>query len=173
MSTASAPTYLACSVSSIASAVELEPAPAITGTRFFVVSTQISTTRLCSSCESVGLSPVVPTATRPCVPWAICHSTKRAKALSSTAPFRKGVISAVKDPLNMTSSSSLRHVVHRGMTSHRGPNRLLRWLTVVPSIACWTRSQVLHSGLPLYRAQNIRRLDQASQGKGDSARNRL
>ena len=64
-------------------------------------SMQISTTRLCSSWLSVGLSPVVPTGTRPCVPSAICHSTKARKASSSTAPSRNGVTSAVIDPLNM------------------------------------------------------------------------
>ena len=36
---------------------------------------------LCSSCDSVGLSPVVPTGTSPLVPSAICQSTKLAKGL--------------------------------------------------------------------------------------------
>ena len=48
---------------SIASAVEFEPAPAITGTRLAATSMHSSMTRLCSSWESVGLSPVVPTGT--------------------------------------------------------------------------------------------------------------
>ena len=64
--------------------------PAITGTRPLACSTHHSTTCLCSSCESVGLSPVVPTGTRPLVPSAICQSTRSRKAFSSTAPFLNG-----------------------------------------------------------------------------------
>jgi len=55
-------------VSEIASAVEFEPAPAITGTRPFASSTQISTTRICSSWLRVADSPVVPVGTSPCEP---------------------------------------------------------------------------------------------------------
>ena len=40
-----------------------------------------STTCLCSSCDRVGLSPVVPTGTSPFVPSAICHSTMSRKRL--------------------------------------------------------------------------------------------
>lgn len=48
----------------MASRVLLEPAPAITGTRPFAAAMVISTTRLCSRCDSVGLSPVVPQGTK-------------------------------------------------------------------------------------------------------------
>src|SRR5476649_2010829 len=61
--------------------------PVIAGTRPLAWSMHHSTTRLCSSCDSVGLSPVVPTGTRPLVPSPICHSTKSRKAFSSSAPF--------------------------------------------------------------------------------------
>src|ERR1700704_6416273 len=88
----------------MASAVELEPAPAITGTRFLAVLMHSSMTCLCSSWLSVGLSPVVPTGTSPCVPSAICHSTSCWNALSSTCPPLKGVINAVNEPLNMGCS---------------------------------------------------------------------
>ena len=61
-------------------------------------STHHSTTCLCSSCDSVGLSPVVPTGTRPLVPSAICQSTMSRNAFSSSEPFLNGVTSAVKEP---------------------------------------------------------------------------
>ena len=48
-STASAPAFSACCESSIASVVEFEPAPAITGTRPRAWSTHHSTISLCSS----------------------------------------------------------------------------------------------------------------------------
>src|SRR5262249_3014387 len=58
-----------------------------------------STTCMCSSCDSVGLSPVVPTGTRPLVPSAICQATSARKAFSSSAPsLLNGVTSAVNDP---------------------------------------------------------------------------
>src|SRR5262245_2128961 len=96
----------------MASWVEFEPAPAITGTRPFACSTHHSTTWPCSWCVSVGLSPVVPTGTRPLVPSAICQSTRPRKAFSSTEPLLKGVTSAVNEPLKlvlavMTSSSEI------------------------------------------------------------------
>ena len=50
---------------------------------------------------SVGLSPVVPTGTRPLVPSAICQSTRSRNAFSSTEPFLNGVTSAVNDPRNL------------------------------------------------------------------------
>src|ERR1700720_4738494 len=84
----------------MASLVELEPAPAITGTRPLASSTHHSTTRLCSSWLTVGLSPVVPTGTRPWVPSAICQPTSDRKAASSSEPFLNGVTRAVKDPRN-------------------------------------------------------------------------
>src|SRR5262249_59385315 len=98
MSTASAPASSACFERSIASWVELEPLPATTGTLPLAWLTHHSTTRLCSSWESVGLSPVVPTGTRPFVPSAICQSTRLRKPASSSPPFLNGVTSAVKDP---------------------------------------------------------------------------
>src|SRR6266700_199091 len=84
----------------IASLVELEPAPAITGTRPLASSMHHSTTFLCSSCESVGLSPVVPTGTRPLVPSEICQLTSERNAASSSEPFLNGVTKAVNDPRN-------------------------------------------------------------------------
>src|SRR5580704_1647909 len=57
-----------------------------------------STTRLCSSWLTVGLSPVVPTGTRPWVPSAICQLTKARKAASSSEPFLNGVTKAVNEP---------------------------------------------------------------------------
>src|SRR6185312_8097768 len=78
--------------------VELEPAPATTGTRPLASSMHHSTTFLCSSWESVGLSPVVPTGTRPLVPSEICQLTKLRNAASSSEPFLNGVTKAVKDP---------------------------------------------------------------------------
>src|SRR6185295_19416710 len=99
---ASAPDFLACRVSSIASSVELEPVPAITGTPLpLAAAMQMSITRLCSSMESVGDSPVVPQGTRPSVPSLICQATNFSKPFSSTAPFLNGVMSATSDPLNM------------------------------------------------------------------------
>ena len=62
-------------VSSIASAVEFEPVPAMTGMRPRAVSITISTTRLCSSWVRVGDSPVVPQGTSPSVPFATWNST--------------------------------------------------------------------------------------------------
>src|SRR5262249_12563907 len=59
-----------------------------------------STTRLCSSWLSVGLSPVVPTGTRPWVPSEICQFTSERNAASSSEPFLNGVTRAVKDPRN-------------------------------------------------------------------------
>src|SRR6195952_2242264 len=82
----------------MASLVEFEPAPAITGTRPAASSIHHSTARLCSSWLSVGLSPVVPTGTRPWVPSAICQPTSARKAASSSEPFLKGVTKAVNDP---------------------------------------------------------------------------
>src|SRR6476646_7837031 len=82
----------------MASLVELEPAPAMTGTRPLTSSMHHSTTRLCSSWLTVGLSPVVPTGTRPWVPSAICQFTRERKAASSSEPFLNGVTKAVNEP---------------------------------------------------------------------------
>src|SRR5262249_2718363 len=92
------PAFSASRDISIASAVELEPAPAITGARPRACSMHHSTTCWCSLCESVGLSPVVPTGTSPLVPSASCQSTSPRNASSSSEPFLKGVTSAVNEP---------------------------------------------------------------------------
>ncbi len=103
---ASAPAFLACLVSSIASSVEFEPVPAITGTPLpLAAAMQMSITRLCSSMESVGDSPVVPHGTSPSVPSLICQATNFSKPFSSTDPFLNGVISATSDPVNMAFPS--------------------------------------------------------------------
>src|SRR5258705_11340115 len=80
----------------MASLVEFEPAPAITGTRPRTSSMHHSTTRLCSTWLTVGLSPVVPTGTRPWVPSAICQCTRERKAASSTERFFNGGTKAAK-----------------------------------------------------------------------------
>src|SRR5437868_1310397 len=102
----SAPACLACFVSDTASAVLLEPAPAITGTRRLTTSTVNSTTRWCSWWERVADSPVVPQGTIPLVPLAICHSIRSPKALSSTLPFLNGVTMAINAPVNILSSAT-------------------------------------------------------------------
>src|SRR5881409_1052968 len=58
----------------------------------------------CSSCESVGDSPVVPIATTPEIPAAICVSISVWKAETSILPLRKGVTSAVNVPRNIWKS---------------------------------------------------------------------
>jgi hypothetical protein len=79
--------------------------PAITGTpEPLAAAMQMSMTRLCSSIDSVGDSPVVPHGTRPSVPSLICQATNFSNPFSSTAPFLNGVINATSDPLNMASS---------------------------------------------------------------------
>src|SRR5713226_945460 len=55
-----------------------------------------------SSCESVGDSPVVPTATTPLMPAAICLSIRFSKAATSIASSRNGVTSAVNVPRNIS-----------------------------------------------------------------------
>src|SRR5665213_2499927 len=72
--------------------------PAITGTRPAATFTHSSTTRRCSSWLKVADSPVVPAGTRPCTPPAICRSTRRINASSSTAPSANGVIKAGRTP---------------------------------------------------------------------------
>src|SRR5687768_16189923 len=83
----------------MASRVEFDPAPAMTGTRPRAVSTHSATTRMCCLWLRVGESSVVPTGTSPLVPSAICHSTSRLKAGSSNSPFLNGVMRAVMEPL--------------------------------------------------------------------------
>jgi hypothetical protein len=90
----------------MASSVLLEPVPAITGTRPRASAMHISMTALCSSGLSVGLSPVVPTGTSPCEPCSICQWTNFRNAGASTSPFFMGVMSAGKEPLNVTAGCS-------------------------------------------------------------------
>src|SRR5271169_2502644 len=88
--------------SAITSAVLYPPAPASTGTRPFASSTVISTTRKCSSCVSVGLSPVVPHGTRKSIPASIWRLISARSVDSSSEPSRQnGVTSAVPVPVNM------------------------------------------------------------------------
>src|ERR1700684_61641 len=101
----------------MASLVELEPAPAITGTRPPASSMHHSTTRLCSSWFTVGLSPVVPTGTRPWVPSAICQLTKARKAASSSEPFLNGVTKAVNEPRKFVLAAMTSPHAHYGSTA--------------------------------------------------------
>ncbi len=82
----------------MASAVELEPVPAITATRPATASMTTSTTRLCSSWDRVGDSPVVPHGTIASVPWVTWNSTSSRSLASSTRPLRNGVTSATIEP---------------------------------------------------------------------------
>src|SRR5436309_14759671 len=104
----------------MASLVEFEPAPAITGTRPLASATHHSTTRSCSSWLTVGLSPVVPTGTRPWIPSAICQLTSEPNAASSTEPFLKGVTKAEKDhqklalaAMDLLQTNGLRRLLRR------------------------------------------------------------
>ena len=77
------PTSLAFST---ASWVEFEVAPATMGTRPATTSIVISMTCSHSSCESVGVSPVVPQGTRKSMPDSTCHATRLRRAVSSMEP---------------------------------------------------------------------------------------
>ena len=61
----------------MASAVELAPVPAITGTRPAVCSTATRMISQFSSIDTVGDSPVVPTTPMQSVPSAMCQSIRR------------------------------------------------------------------------------------------------
>src|SRR6516225_767535 len=100
MRAASAPDFFANFVRRIASRVLFEPVPATTLTRRRACSQTMAMTRSCSSCERVGLSPVVPTGLTQSVPISTCQSTSRRNAGSSMAPSRNGVTSATVSPLN-------------------------------------------------------------------------
>ena len=65
----SAPAFSACFVRDIASSVEFEPVPAITGIFPFDSLIHNSITFSCSEWDKVGDSPVVPAGTRPLVPF--------------------------------------------------------------------------------------------------------
>src|SRR5688572_11429616 len=96
------PHDLARLVDSIAPLVELVPVPAMIGTRPRAVSITVFTTSSCSASESVGVSPVVPQATRPSIPFWICISTILARAFTSTrSSLPNGVTSAVKAPCKL------------------------------------------------------------------------
>src|SRR5262249_4089060 len=86
----------------MASAVELEPVPAMTGVRPRAKPITAFTTSMCSSCVSVADSPVEPQGTRPLMPPAICCSTSFSRAPRSSAPLRNGVTSAVRQPAHMS-----------------------------------------------------------------------
>ena len=102
MSAASAPAAAACSVARKVRVVELEPVPAMIGTRPLTVSTVSSITRSCSSSEREGDSPVVPQGTMPCVPPSIWNSISSLSLASSRdSSFLNGVTSATKDPSNI------------------------------------------------------------------------
>jgi len=84
----------------MASRVELAPVPAITGTRLRVSSTTILIMRMCSSTETVGDSPVVPTGTNPSIP----HESARrpgGAGLLVDGIAAKWWTSAVMTPLNI------------------------------------------------------------------------
>ena len=95
--------------------------PAMTLARPAAASTTTAITRSCSSCVSVGASPVVPTGLKMGVPCAICHSTRRVRAGSSTAPSVNGVTRATVHPANIRPFLGMRFP--EKMT--RSPSRLL------------------------------------------------
>ena len=87
----------------MALSVELEPVPAMTGTRPAACWTTMRITSSVSSWESVGLSPVVPVGTSPSTFFWIWKSTSLRSAFSSTRfpSGVNGVTRAVKTPLYM------------------------------------------------------------------------
>src|SRR5204862_299917 len=93
------PFVFADSVSSIASAVELPPVPAMIGMRPRACCTAMRISSLCSSKLTVGDSPVVPTTTMPSVPSAACQSMRFLKRARSSEPSsRMGVMMAARLP---------------------------------------------------------------------------
>src|SRR3954452_16641449 len=89
----------------MASAVEFPPVPAMMGTRPAAWVTAVSTSRQCSSTLTVGDSPVVPTATMPCVPCSICQSIRCLYASRSRAPSSlMGVAMATRLPVSIVVS---------------------------------------------------------------------
>src|SRR5262245_54110 len=87
----------------MACCVEFEPVPASTRQRLFALATATRITCSRSSWESVGDSPVVPIATIPVIPAAICASISCSNAETSMPPSRNGVTNAVNVPRNMFS----------------------------------------------------------------------
>ena len=74
-----------------ASAASAAPAAASTVARMIAI---------CSSCVTVGDSPVVPTGTRPSIPARIWYSTSFLRSAKETWPLVKGVTSAVIVPVS-------------------------------------------------------------------------
>src|ERR1700722_19221924 len=142
----------------MASLVELEPAPAITGTRPAASSMHHSTTRLCSSWLTVGLSPVVPTGTRPWVPSAICQLTSPRNAASSSEPFLNGVTKAVNDPRKFVLAAmnfskrwlrALPHPFHTGSDGYtEGLNLPRRCLVLLPATSWQPSKHIAAAILP-------------------------
>src|SRR3546814_2641512 len=82
------------------------------GTRFFDSLTTRRMTSMCSSTLSVADSPVVPTATMPSVPSAICHSTSADRLSQSTAPSgNMGVTTATMLPRSEEHTSELQSLM--------------------------------------------------------------
>jgi hypothetical protein len=79
-STPSAPSSQAVRVRSTASAVELPPVPAITGSLPPRRCTAICRSSADSAAESVADSPVVPPTTTPSLPSRACQSSSRPNA---------------------------------------------------------------------------------------------
>src|SRR6478752_3081784 len=88
-------------VSAMACCVEFEPVPVSTRQRLFALATASRITCSRSSWDSVGDSPVVPIATIPVIPAAICVSISCSNAETSMPPSRNGVTNAVNVPRNM------------------------------------------------------------------------
>src|SRR5215813_10604736 len=91
----------------MACCVSFEPVPASTRQRLFAFATATRITCSRSSCDSVGDSPVVPIATIPLIPAAICVSTSCSKAERSIPPSRNGVTNAVNAPRNISSKPQI------------------------------------------------------------------
>ncbi len=100
----------------------------MTGTRPRAASMVAVMTAPCSSWESVGLSPVVPTGTSPCVPLSICQSTRARNRSKSTMPPSKGVTNAVTDPWKIAI------LLIRSRLSLAPHRRRIRQSTSVPAV---------------------------------------
>src|SRR6478672_6596453 len=59
------------------------------GTRPAATSIVVSITCSHSSCESVGVSPVVPQGTRKSIPDSTCHATRLRRAVSSKGSYQR------------------------------------------------------------------------------------
>src|ERR1051326_2520022 len=128
----STPSFSAVVVSATACCVEFEPVPASTRQRLFAVVTASRITCSRSSCESVGDSPVVPMATTPVMPAAICASINFLKAESSMPPSRNGVTTAVKVPRNISSHgfTPMKHRREESQVYESLNFRVHLWLTL-------------------------------------------